>query len=563
VKISPISRILFIIVLLCLSFSVSARVFYISPNGNDITGDGSNISPWKSLANATNKVKTPGDTIYLKAGVYNETIASKLAVGVSVIGTGNSSVITSTLLVTEWNPIIDMRSASLADGNQSISYLKFDGDNLTAAMAVWISRRNNVVIHHCVFVDFHYTGIYWTGDGGTETTPPINYVKGSKFYNNIMTNCAAYTNAARGALNIGGHEGMLIYENNISQTGRKPGTNGWPIKIWPNGGWVKGLKIFNNVLFKDDTSLWDFCIEGNWIFGIEIYNNIITGSIDLNHVSKNSYEYGAYIHNNTLGPQTSSVSFLKGIILEWDQCDIVIRYNHFRNLYCGIHYTPRDSSKIMNQEISYNLFDNIGNNGGGWGIIRLWEDTERFILGTFNIYNNIFYAFESNPVYYGVGIGGYVNGNEINIINNIFVNIGYYWFYGKSGDNLSTLNIKNNILFNNVHRNNIKLDGTPLNYSNTGNKSTNPDFDSKQYFHPKSDSPSIDAGINISGLAFDLDGISIGNPPNIGCYETISDNQSNKMLKFPNFFKIGLFMLLFLGILALFFLKRRNFSNND
>jgi len=513
-----------IIILFTLSTAVSATTYYIDPAGKD-SNNGSTGYPWKTLAYACSRGKTTGDIIHVNAGTYNETKTSVLAVGVSIEGEGVTSIITSTTLTSEWTPIISLISNSIANGNQSISYLKFDGNSLTAAQAIWISKRNNVKIHHCLFIDFHYTAVYWVGDGGSESAPPTNYVTGSKFYNNIVTNCAHYATWGRGALCIGGHDGMLIYNNSMSQTGRTAGTNGWPIKIWGNGGWVKGLKIYNNTLFKDDLTNWDFAIEGLWHQGVEIYNNTITGSIDLNHSSKGSYAYGVYIHNNTLGPEAASSNYYHGIILEFNHSDVIISRNRFRNCVVGIYHTPRPGNTITNYVISYNIFEDLGkgNNAHHHSGLRFTDVEYDWTISNFNVYNNVFYANATQNVYFGIHFSGFQTATNINIINNIFVNFAAYWITSNRAGYIDILNIKNNIAFNNGNSNAIQFIGTPTHYTNSGNAIDDPDFYTASNYHLQASSPAIAAGLPIDGIIEDFEGIPLGNPPNIGCFETIAE----------------------------------------
>jgi len=128
-------------------------------------------------------------------------------------------------------------------------------------------------------------------DGNTVFNPltdPGHYATGNKFYNNTMLNTARCTNGyGAGQLNIGGQQGMEIYNNTLIQDQRVNFKNGWPIKYWENG-WLKGVKIYNNTLKKayyqgtypGENGDWDFAIELFNISGLEIANNQIQGCID-------------------------------------------------------------------------------------------------------------------------------------------------------------------------------------------------------------------------------------------------------------------------------------------
>ena len=47
----------------------AASTYYLSPDGDDITGNGNNTSPWKTLDKANSSIN-PGDTVILRDGVY-------------------------------------------------------------------------------------------------------------------------------------------------------------------------------------------------------------------------------------------------------------------------------------------------------------------------------------------------------------------------------------------------------------------------------------------------------------------------------------------------------------
>ena len=194
------------------------------------------------------------------------------------------------------------------NGNQHISGIKMDGDNLTAYAPLGIFMRSNVEIYNCTFINFASRGINFdaTGNG----TVPVSYSTGNKFHDNIVTNCSSYDppNSAGGGLYclaLAGQQTMLIYNNTLDQTQRAPGYNGFLIK--GVGGFNKDIKIYNNTLNKApfDNTTWDFAIElWNCMGGIEIYNNTMTGSVDLSGCygnMKGAYSYGVWIHNNTIG----------------------------------------------------------------------------------------------------------------------------------------------------------------------------------------------------------------------------------------------------------------------
>ncbi len=85
-----------LLVLVLFVFGIGqAAIFYVSPTGNDATGNGSIGNPWKTVKKATTTVTTPGDIIHVTAGTYLETSTLFLAVGVSLEGEGAANTILS------------------------------------------------------------------------------------------------------------------------------------------------------------------------------------------------------------------------------------------------------------------------------------------------------------------------------------------------------------------------------------------------------------------------------------------------------------------------------------
>jgi len=508
-------------------------IYYISPTGNNTTGNGTEGNPWQTLAYGLSQCSS-GDTLFLLPGTYTITSSTAVPVGVSLKGAGESSVITSTSITANETPIIDMRSSSLIDGDQSISFLKFDGANLTATMAIWAQRRNNIKIHDCTFINFRDTGVWWEGDfaGWTQNIPPNNYTTGNEFFNNEVHNCAGHWGGmeghGEGGLNIGGQEGMLIYNNVFTEVGRPDGGNGYPLKMYLKGGWVKGLKIFNNHFEKTDHTYWTFAIEGFRHFGIEIYNNRIIGTLDLNHIYKGEYDYGAYIHGNVIGPDEINSDRWIGMYLEFSTDEVIISKNRFKNCKVGISFTPRSESVISNYNINYNIFENLGaGSPDNWyGAIWVGQgvDPTSYSVENFNLYNNVFHTLTTGTerVYFGLEFGGSPS-NNINIKNNIFINFAAAWLRMNPAEAVDGLNIENNVINNIGWGNNPAfVNGTPSNYVNQNNIFSNPLFAdaSNGYFQLQPGSPGIDAGTDV-GLNRDYRGyvVPINSIPDIGAYE--------------------------------------------
>ena len=482
-----------------------ATTYYISPKGDDRTGNGSISNPWQTLYRATSAVTTAGDIIHVTAGTYVEKTRCNLAVGVSIEGDGPTSVIQSTLSE-QFVAIIIATSPEGTNGNQHISNIKLDGNKRTTSWAIEIRGRSNFSVYDCTITDFEETGVYFGGRNDNTDEAPAIYAKGNSFYNNMLTNCAKYDGYGRGCLVIGGQDGMLIYNNIISQTGRAKGTNGWPIK-YCNNGFLNGCKIYNNKITKQayDGTSWDFAIELFNESGLEIYNNTIIGSLDMNHQTKGKYAYSVYIHDNIFGPTVLQPRMETGMTLEYETEMAIIENNQFRNLGIPIYFTPRDGSLISDVIINNNVCENIGVANGshrGFAINFTSDGTGKHMISNFFVTNNKFIANAKEAPYYGIEITGNESITNIKIKNNTIKNFSVACIIANPAFVIDTLLIENNILSGNGNNNNpFYIRGTPDNYTIKNNikasspSGSNPGFNFKQqivrpvYYEIKNISP--------------------------------------------------------------------------
>jgi uncharacterized repeat protein (TIGR02059 family) len=527
-----------ILLLLCYSLSISGATYYIDPSGND-SNNGSSGSPWKTLAYACSKATSSGDVIHVNAGTYTETAQSMLAVGISIEGAGVTSIIQSRVGGSSFT-IYLYSSSQGTNGNQHISNIKMNGSALTAFGAIKIDRRSNVEIYNCTFVDFNYYGVRFDGDG--TGNQPSTYPTGNKFHDNTITNCSGYYPAGervngegKGGLTIDGQDGLLVYNNTITQTGRAAGSNGYCIK--GVAGYNKNIKIYNNTLTKEpyDNLTWDFAIElWNNRGGVEIYNNVITAGVDLsgdcNGITqqKGSSTYSVWIHNNTIGPIVqSSYSRTYGILSEQSASDIIIEKNYIKNVWIGIQHPFEDIAgktlSYTNERISYNIFNNVGysttgGDGSGYGIYYT-TDVADYICDNVNILNNDFVSGTGGQ--YGIVMPVIGPTTNLTIRNNIIKGYSSYALYGSggSGKSLDYLSLENNIFYTNGYTVAGYSSLTPTHNTTQNNLTSNPLFTSSSDFHLQSGSPAIGKGLAITGLTTDYVGSAVKSPPSIGAYE--------------------------------------------
>jgi hypothetical protein len=537
---------LFLVSFLIINISAKSTVYYVDPSGNDNSGFGTKKFPWKSLYKACSIVQLRGDTIHLNAGTYIETKESNLAVGISVIGEGTSSVIISQI-PGEWNYVLALRSdREGTNGNQNVENIRFEGGNSSWSV-ILINGRSNVKIHDCSFSDFKHSGVTFNGRASTyDPGEPSAYATGNQFYNNTITNCSefVFNSYGAGALEIGGQDGMLIYNNIIVQNRRPNGYNGYCIKYY-NDGYNRGLKIYNNTIIRESPTEynwdWNFAIElWHSTGGIEIYSNTIYGSIDIVHGKKGGYNYTIDIHDNVIGYETlqkySTSANNGGVFIEREVEGVYIRNNIFRNIGSPIQVYPTEYETVKDIYIQYNLFDGIGIAGGGnnealinWATV---DGQKNVSVINFNFINNTVFV-RGGGAGTGVRLPNIGKATNVTIANNIIQGFLYHSIIAdlNQGATISNLSVENNLLYSNGNNSPYFSGNQPSNQTIKNNITVDPKFWSETNFHLKPGSLAIKAGKAISGLVKDKEGVIIGNPPNIGCFETLASEAVPKYYK--------------------------------
>ena len=309
--------------------------------------------------------------------------------------------------------------------------------------------------------------------------------------------------------------------------------NGWPIKYWDEG-WLKGIKIYNNLLTKasnkgtypGQNGDWDFAIEFFNIQGLEIYGNTIQGSIDLSYNRKGSYDHSAWIHHNTLNHATPNPNFESGIILEFRTESILIENNVINNVSSGVQFNTRGVnntggnntetptpaggySVLSNNVIRNNLFSNVyqGNGTGtAAGITVISEGTDDPQIRGMDIYNNTIVAKSGDAPWIGIDFtsmgASTASGTNINIRNNIVNDFKDAWLKGTIGNTrLNGVVVTHNNAFGNGSNIPGWPGGNPANYTYNNNLSINPMFVSATNFQLQPASQCINTGVNV-GLPY-------------------------------------------------------------
>lgn len=535
---------------------------YVATTGNDGTGDGSAGAPYLTLGHAVTQASA-GDTVYVNAGTYTITSQVAVPVGVSIIGAGETSIIKSAITgaISPWDEgaTIALESGSEGtEGNQSISHLYFDGDSYTADAGIMVYKRSNVEIHHCTFVDFHYYAVRFRGGA----IPPTTYATGNSFHDNTVYDCGG-PNASYGNLQIGGQTGMVIYNNDIQQPGRS-GTNqeGFPIKYLA-GGYLRGLKIYDNILkcnYTGSDDHWHFSIE---LFhsegGNEIYGNTCVGTIDFSsYVGEKAvnddagYGYAVKIYENTLGCDAPTDFETYGVTFERSlEGGTYIYRNIIRNVQAGLTFSnPSDGENWRDVYVYYNLIYNIGQTDGAYGggiLLGRLSDTYVLAINNWNFLNNVIADNSAGQATYGIRVRGgtSITYDSLIIRNNIITAI-------TRGDecpiyldhvNADIVSIENNCFYGSSANTVVKASCVITSETTQNNITTDPLFRSSSDFHLQSTSPAINAGTNVS-LTSDFAGHRVpqNDTVDIGAYEYgdyLFRTPSGKLLRNAN----GKFMI--------------------
>jgi hypothetical protein len=505
---SKLLRITLVIAFLFLCHFTKAGTFYISPAGNDATGNGSAGNPWRTLYKACATVNTPGDIIFVNAGTYVETQQCLLAAGVNLDGVGETAVIQSTLTAV-FTPILILGSPFMgANGNQYVRNLKFDG-RLTTQMAIIVSGRSNVDIYNCRFYDFVDAGVTFRGRTDFQDGPPSIYSTGNKFHHNYMYNCSKSDVVyGRGNLQVGGQEGILIYNDTIIQPARAGNLSGYCIKN-SNQGFLRGMKIYNCYLevppypyaVVNTNNHWSFALEFSDQWGSEIYNNRILGSADQNHQNVDAtYPFSVWYHHNEFGFDNLQANPIEGVILEYNTVNAIIEDNIFKNTAVPLYFTPRANNVMNGVVFRKNYCYNVGMStpGNYAQCIKINGSQPPFSCYGWKIINNTIIANTTMPPQYGIDVPV---GDSMVVRNNIVRGFVY---------DMHLLGNATNSKFWRVTENNYATAqnlGTPAQSVLSPNINQAPNINAATGI-PNAGSPMIDAGkyigLSYFGLAPDI-----------------------------------------------------------
>jgi hypothetical protein len=520
-----------ILIILLLAFSLSGwgAIYYISPTGDNGTGNGTNGTPWQTWAYAITQA-TAGDTIYAQAGTYTLTATVEFPVGITATGTGVTSIITAASDITYFFSFVS--ATENTNGNQSVYGLAFAGDSLTQ-QAIFVHGRGNVRTHDCTFTEFLTNAIRLTGRVAAGDGAPTTYAEDNYVYDCTFTTCggevySAPNYFASAAISLGGQKDARIYGNTIYNN-----TGNYAYGINSNRqGYNAGCWIENNTIYTSprrmENNQWNFAIEfWNNKGGMIVKNNYVTGSIDFGGLGSDDtegYGFALLVEGNMIEMPTLQPYSQTAIYLESDMAGgaLIIR-NYIRNFSMGVALNLLSGPLDVHSDITiaYNIFFETLQNTGNYSGRGIGHGTavSGSVVNRLKIFNNVFYA---NTYLSSAGIhfaSAGVKYNDLEYRNNIFVK--QYNSIRFENDTVSGLDATNNLFY--LHTNAFSYVSATVTDSVTIPRTYgDPLFRSTSDFHLQSTSPCRDAGIDVSAITGGLDfhGASLyGAAYDIGAFE--------------------------------------------
>lgn len=480
-------RNIFTLLLLFISSFSYAHKYYVSTSGNNSNDGLTTASPWQTLEYAESHAISVDDTICLKKG---DKFITTAALGISHGGTSGHPIV--------WD------GGLWGTGANAIIYPDFDGSNTTYYSAVNIRACSYLTFKNItVDVDNHNLfGIVVGGGDEFSAAPEQNsetniIVQGCKVldcgrdsyysigilirtWNTDMSNITIQGNQVDGVQNHG-----IAWYNGREAYGATPSVT---------RDSYCGYNIITNCGFKGDGVASNILVT-EMITNLVVEHNIITQG------------------TNGLAPGIAtggSDGFPQGVI---------IRYNDIRMIDRAAIYIGEGGTQTA--DIYYNLLylsaASIHN-----PVIHITKGTVPYTNSNFNIWNNTLVS-DYNTCYDDQSLIA----GTVKFKNNILLNNGTGPSCVVIGMSGSTLHSNNSYYRTGVGDLPYIIDGKGFYKSDVLAWEptaivADPLLADIQGFnwHLQTGSLAIDAGIVIPGLTKDFEGVSLGNPPNIGCFET-------------------------------------------
>ncbi len=483
---------LFLLVVL-ISTHCLADNFYVSIYGNNITGDGSKNSPWRTITYALQKVAAAaGHTINISAGLFIEHSPLSIRPGINIRGAGmDSTVITSTTSFYYYpiNPgfaperfLLRLDGSLQYHGHQSLSGFTIDGLSKKIHGGIYVNSRNRIRITDIKVRETNFCGIW------------ILNASDVRVRNVSLQNCAWGSNEwCSGALQFAYVDDVDISKLDIDEG------KGYGIKTLGHEKEheLNNFKLHDSRISVNPKGLWkhgkapNIAVEiwANSFAGSEIYNCYFDNHISVVNSDHNTKPTGRAlrIHHNIFDIKSRAKG--KGYGIELTIHDAEIDHNFFNGGYSGI---SNWSFEKANWSIHHNIFYDIAS-PYPTAVINAFKGNLRNV----HIFNNTIELTGTSTVNFLQCDNGGVS-EDVVIKNNLVINSATaYAHYPNRFISLQNGAIIKNLVVENNLLSNLAL-GKPEGQIR-GNMSADPKIIGSgarpfPYYRPAVDSPLIDGG---------------------------------------------------------------------
>ena len=191
----------------------AADTYYVSVNGNDTTGTGTELLPYRTITKAVNLINEPDDRVYVKAGTYNERVL--------IYGKNGSS--STPIRVQGWGsdvPIIDgtgITGNGLVEINNS-SYVNFDQFEVqnSPSAGIFIYNANNIKIRYNKVHGSYSAGINAsTSHSSPRGTTHTIVISDNRVYDNVRQNVSGTASSWQQGLSAYRANNVQILRNSV------------------------------------------------------------------------------------------------------------------------------------------------------------------------------------------------------------------------------------------------------------------------------------------------------------------------------------------------------------
>lgn len=225
-----------------------ASTYYVASNGND-TNPGTLDLPWRAVSYASSNT-SPGDTVYIKAGLYNETIV------ISKSGTSANPIVFIGYKSTPGDaPPLLVNNANPYSGFLSTDMPTFDGGNRAFGIGFNCRNQKYLVIKNFQIQNYAYGLI--AGGAGQDAGNLTLYNVNTRFTGNVSSSYAGY-----GILF--GSMGTLFSSNDTIINCQVVNSAAEGISLNGNNSFVKGCKVYCNETSSNAATDYYMMVTGSY-----------------------------------------------------------------------------------------------------------------------------------------------------------------------------------------------------------------------------------------------------------------------------------------------------------